>query len=53
MFDPALNLSSLLNMLWDIVGTAVSAFLTPFLSLVVGPLQSIIFWLSGGAGMTG
>jgi hypothetical protein len=48
MFDPALNLSSLLNMLWGIVGTAITAFLWPFLTLVVGPVQSIAYWLSGG-----
>jgi len=48
MFDPALNLSSLLNMLWGIVGTTIAAFLTPFFTLVVGPLQSILYWLSGG-----
>lgn len=48
MFDPALNLTSLIEMLLGIVGTTITAFLWPFLTIVVGPLQSIAYWLSSG-----
>lgn len=47
MFDPALNLSSLLAMLFDIVSTTITAFFLPFVSLVLVPLQAILQSLGG------
>ncbi len=41
MFDPLTNLSGLLGILLDIVGTTVSAVLLPFTELLINPLLSI------------
>jgi hypothetical protein len=49
MFDPATNFSSLLGMLFGIVGTTVTAFFLPFVTLVLEPLQSIFQWFTQGA----
>jgi hypothetical protein len=42
MFDPVTNLTSMLGMVFDIVSTTVLALALPFLTLVVGPIQSIL-----------
>jgi hypothetical protein len=49
MFDPVINLGSLLGMVLDILGTTITAFLLPFMTVVVVPIQSILQWLTGGA----
>lgn len=42
MFDPLLNLSTLLGMFLDLVGSTVAAFLLPVGSLLVYPVLSIL-----------
>jgi len=49
MFDPVTNLTSLLGMAFDIVGTTITALFLPFLTIVVGPALRILqFFTQGG-----
>lgn len=49
MFDPALTISSLLEMVLGIVDTTLTAFLLPVMQLVVYPMAAVLQWLSGVA----
>ena len=49
MFDPVTNITSLLGMVFGILGTTISALFLPFITVVVVPIQSILQWLAGGA----
>ncbi|MFH1418320.1 MAG: hypothetical protein ABII12_08565 [Planctomycetota bacterium] len=42
MYDPVANLNSLLAMLFEVVGTTISAILLPTVTLIFTPLFSIL-----------
>ena len=42
MFDPLTNLSAMLGMLLEILGTTLTALTLPFTSLIIVPLLEIV-----------